>query len=166
MREVHSMFCPLVWMSITSGCARVIKVDLRFVSLPIDMLYFNTVSPLHTNPQVSNFQRCEHASNSSKEPGPVPSMSDMSETAVCPPSPVSDDPSTLPSPTSYPSSSLQLLVPVHSMPAPVCQLWYCTRYCTIRLKCFLYFVCVHFFAYYFCEVLLTYCSPVWYNQLC
>ena len=70
------------------------------------MLYFNTVSPLHTNPQVSNFQRCEHASDSSKEPGPVPSMSDMSEIAAHPPSPIADDPSALPSPTSYPSSRL------------------------------------------------------------
>ena len=42
---------------------------------------------------------------SSKEPEPVPSMSGISETAACPPSPIAEDPSALPSPTSSPSSS-------------------------------------------------------------
>ena len=42
---------------------------------------------------------------SSKEPEPVPSTSGMSETAACPPSPIADDPSGLPSPTSSHSSS-------------------------------------------------------------
>ena len=42
---------------------------------------------------------------SSKEPEPVPSTSGMSEIAACPPSPIADDPSALPSPTSSPSSS-------------------------------------------------------------
>ena len=64
-----------------------------------------TVSSLHTNIQVESFQRCERASGSSKEPEPVPSTSGMSEIAACPPSPVADDPSALPSPTSSPSSS-------------------------------------------------------------
>ena len=41
----------------------------------------------------------------SKEPEPAPSVSAMSETAACPPSPITDDPSALPSPTSSPSSS-------------------------------------------------------------
>ena len=42
---------------------------------------------------------------SSKEPEPVPSTSGMSEIAACPLSPISDDPSALPSPASSPSSS-------------------------------------------------------------
>ena len=42
---------------------------------------------------------------SSKEPEPVPSMSGVSEIAACLPSPIADDPSALPSPTSSPSSS-------------------------------------------------------------
>ena len=42
---------------------------------------------------------------SSKESEPVPSTSGVSETAACPPSPITDDPSALPSPTSFPSSS-------------------------------------------------------------
>ena len=42
---------------------------------------------------------------SSKEPEPKPSMSGMSEIAACPPSPIADDPSAPPSPTSSPSSS-------------------------------------------------------------
>ena len=41
----------------------------------------------------------------SKEPEPVPSVSGVSESAACPPSPIADDPSALPSPTSSPSSS-------------------------------------------------------------
>ena len=44
----------------------------------------STVSPPHTNLQVTNFQRCEHASDSSKEPKPLPSTSDVSDTAACP----------------------------------------------------------------------------------
>ena len=58
-----------------------------------------------------------------------------------------------------PSSSLQLLLPAYSMPAPVCQLLYCTplfsRYCTVRLKMFS-FLCL-FFMYYLCE---RYCKPI------
>ena len=42
---------------------------------------------------------------SSKEPEPVPSMSGMSEISAFPPSPIADDPSALPSPTSFPSFS-------------------------------------------------------------
>ena len=79
---------------------------------------------LHVNLQAANFQRCECASDSSKEPEPVPSMSDVSETAAGPLSPIADDPSALPSPTSSPSSGRQLFLPVYSMPAPVYQLLY------------------------------------------
>ena len=42
---------------------------------------------------------------SSKELEPVPSTSGVSEIAACPPSHIADDPSALPSPTSFPSSS-------------------------------------------------------------
>jgi len=42
-----------------------------------------TVSPLHTNLQVANFQRREHASGSSKELQAVPSMSGVSDIAAC-----------------------------------------------------------------------------------
>ena len=42
---------------------------------------------------------------SSKEPEPVLSTSGVSEIAACSPSPIADDPSALPSPTSSPSSS-------------------------------------------------------------
>ena len=50
------------------------------------------------------FKRVDRT-ESSKEPEPVPSMSGMSEIAACPPSPIADDPSALPSPTSSPPSS-------------------------------------------------------------
>ena len=42
---------------------------------------------------------------SSKEVEPVPSMSGVSEIEACPLSPIADDSSALPSPTSSPSSS-------------------------------------------------------------
>ena len=51
------------------------------------------------------FMTWEMARGSSKEPEPVPSTSGMSEIAACPLSPIADDPSALPSPTSSPSSS-------------------------------------------------------------
>ena len=41
----------------------------------------------------------------SKEPEPVPSTLGMNEIEVCPSSPIADDPSALPSPTSSPFSS-------------------------------------------------------------
>ncbi|KAM7224949.1 hypothetical protein CapIbe_022926, partial [Capra ibex] len=45
-------------------------------------------------------------SESSNEKEPVPSTSGMDETAFCPPSPIADHPSALPSPTcSSPSAS-------------------------------------------------------------
>ena len=80
------------------------------------------------NLQVVNFERRKHVSGSSKETGPVPSMSGMSEIAACPLSPIADDPKALPPPASSPSSSQQLL-PVPSMPAPMCQLLY---YCAFQ----------------------------------
>ena len=92
---------------------------------------------------------------SSKKPEPVPSTSGVSELAACPLSPIAGDPSALPSPTSSPRSSQQLFLPVHSMPAPVCQLLYCTTvlfkvlYCEIK-SVFLYFLCL-LFIYYLCE---------------
>ena len=42
---------------------------------------------------------------SSREPEPVPSASGMSQISACLPSPIANDPSALPSPTSSPSSS-------------------------------------------------------------
>ena len=52
----------------------------------------------------------------------IPSTSVVSEIAACPPYPIADDPTALPSLTSSPHFSQQLFLPVHSMPAPVCQL--------------------------------------------
>ena len=78
-------------------------------------IHTNTVSPLHMNLQVANFQRCKGATiqisldhffksvdrtESSKEPEPVPSTSGMSEIAPCPPPLLADDPSTLAAPSS------------------------------------------------------------------
>ena len=42
---------------------------------------------------------------SREKPEPVPSTSGMSEIAACPPSPIVENYSVLPSPTSFPSSS-------------------------------------------------------------
>ncbi|CAN0562980.1 unnamed protein product, partial [Rangifer tarandus platyrhynchus] len=48
----------------------------------------------------------------------IPPVSGVSDTAGGPPSPVADDPPALP----FPSSGRRRLSPIHSMPAPVCQL--------------------------------------------
>ena len=86
----------------------------------------------------------------------VLSMSGVSEIAACPPSPVVDDSSALPSPTISSSPSQYLFSPVQSMPAPVSQLLYCTTVCFKVLYCkvknvFFIFVCVCVFMYYLCE---------------
>ena len=96
-----------------------------------------------------NFQRCERTYGPSKEPEAVPLTSGMSETAARPPSPVADDPSTLPSPT---SSSQWLFLPLDAslwMPGIGLLQWYFSRYCTVRLK-MIYFLCL-FFMYYLCK---------------
>ena len=58
-----------------------------------------------TQTSLNHFFKRVDRIESSKEPEPVPSTSGMSEIAACPPSPIADDPSALPSPTSSPSSS-------------------------------------------------------------
>ena len=58
-----------------------------------------------TQTSLDHFFKRVHRIESSKEPEPVPSTSGMSEIAACTPSPIVDDPSALPSPTSSPSSS-------------------------------------------------------------
>ena len=119
---------------------------------PCVLFASSTVSPPHTNLQVTNFQRCERASDSSKEPKPVPSTSDVSDTAACPPSPIADDPSALPSPTPSPplSNSPCLFTRCQPLYASCCTgLLYFSRHCTVRFKIF-YFLCL-FFMYYFCE---------------
>ena len=73
---------------------------------------------------------------SSKEP--VPSVSGVSEIAACPPSPIADDPSALPSPTSSLSPSQSLFVLVHLMPAPACPILLKALFC----KGVLFFVSV------------------------
>ena len=88
------------------------------ITLSSHLVFIYTLSCLHMNLQVANFQRCECATTqtsldpvfmrvdrieSSKEPEPVPSMCGMSEIAACPPSPIADDLLALPSP-SMPSS--------------------------------------------------------------
>ena len=55
-----------------------------------------------------------------------------------------------------PSSGRKLFLPVHSVPAPVCQLLYFARHCTVKLKMFSLFLCL-FFMYYLCE---NYYKPV------
>ena len=54
--------------------------------------------------------------------GKEPSTSGMNEIAACPPSPMVNDASAPPSPTSSPSSSQYLFLLVHSMPTAVCQI--------------------------------------------
>ncbi|XP_057390086.1 tigger transposable element-derived protein 1-like isoform X2 [Balaenoptera acutorostrata] len=58
-----------------------------------------------TQTSLDRFYKRVDRIKSSKEPEPVPSTSGVSEIATCPPSPIADDPSALPSPTSSSSSS-------------------------------------------------------------
>ena len=58
-----------------------------------------------TQTSLDHFFRRVDKIETSKEPEPVPSTSSVSEIAACPPSPIADHPSALPSPTSSPSSS-------------------------------------------------------------
>ena len=81
---------------------------------------------------------------SSKEPEPVPSVSSVSDIAACPPL-FADDPSALPSPTLSLLQSVTLLAcPLDASPsvpgaARCCTvLLYFLRYCTVRLKCFIF----------------------------
>ena len=117
----------------------------------------NTVSPLHWSLQDVNFQKCEHATPSGKEPEPMPSVSGMSEVAACRLSPIADDPSALSSPTSSPTSSVTLSV--CSLDARCSsQLLYCT---TILFKAMnhlvknVYFFCL-LFVYYFDYITVQY----------
>ena len=87
---------------------------------------------------------------SSREPETGPSTSGVSEVAACPPSPIADDPSALPSPTSSPVSNSCLLTrcqPFYASRNIV--LLYFSRYCTVRFKTSVFCVCS--FMYYLCE---------------
>ena len=116
------------------------------------VFFGNTISTLHANLHVMNFQRCERASGSWRETEPELSTSSMSEIAACPLSPVADNPF---------SSTISHLLPVlQSVTLPACSLdaspcmptvvLYC---CTLQgtalwdLKC-LFFV---FVFYVLCE---------------
>ena len=74
------------------------------------------------------------------------SVSGMSDTAPCPPSPIADNPSALPSPTPSLLQSVALLAcSLHTSPwMPAVVLYYST----VRLKCLFYFL---FVMYYLCE---------------
>ncbi|XP_066875983.1 tigger transposable element-derived protein 1-like isoform X3 [Kogia breviceps] len=58
-----------------------------------------------TQTSLDRFYKRVDRIKSCKEPEPVPSTSGVSEMAPCPPSPIADDPSAVPSPTSSSSSS-------------------------------------------------------------
>ena len=109
---------------------------------------------LHMNIQGSNFQRCETC---------IPSISGLSETAAYPPSPIADDPSALPSPTSSVSRSSGLFTQCRPLCASSCAvLLYISRYCTVRFKMFSFF----FFKLFVGKVLQTNNNTALYSQLC
>ena len=84
---------------------------------------------------------------SSKEPKPVPSSSDVSEITACPPSPIADDTSVLPFPTSSPSSSQSVTLLACSLNASPC-MPAVVLYCKIKNVFFNF--CV-FKIYYLCK---------------
>ena len=78
---------------------------------------------------------------SSKEAEPLPSMSGVSELLACPLSPIADDPSGLPSPTSSPSSirnSSGLFTPCQPLCASCCDVLFKVLHCKIK-NAFLFF---------------------------
>ena len=81
----------------------------------------------------------------------IPSVSGMSEITAFPPSPIVDDPSGLPSPTSsLTSSNCCLFTRCQPLYVSCCSVpLYFSRYCTVRLKYFIYFLCL-LFMYYLC----------------
>ena len=87
-----------------------------------------------------------------KEPDLAPSLSDASEIAACPPSPVADDPSALPSPTPLPppvSKSSRLFTGCQLLYARYCTvLLYPSRHYNIRLKALSLFLCLFIFVMY------------------
>ena len=85
----------------------------------------------------------------------MPLMSGIGNIAVCPPSPIADDLSVLPSLTSFPFSSQKLFWPVHWMSASLCYLLDCATVLFKALCCkikyvFFIFLCL-FFMYHLCE---------------
>ena len=108
------------------------------------------------------FKRIERI-ESSKEPEPVPSTSNESESAACPPSPVAADPSVLPSPTASPvSNSCRLLTPCQScVPAVVL---YCVLFKVLccKIKSILFIFCV-FFSCIICVRSIT--NPLQYSTI-
>ena len=84
----------------------------------------------------------------------MPSTSGMSETASCPASPVADNVSALPSPTSSPSSS-RWLCSLDASPCMPAVILYFSRCYSIKLKMFYFSVFV--FMYYLYE---NYYTPI------
>ena len=102
------------------------------------------------------FFRKVDRTESSKEPESVPSAPGMSETAACPPSPIADDPSVLPSPTSSPNSSQSLFLPVHliqSLYQLLCSTSVAFKVLYYKIKKVL-FLCL-LFMYYLCESIIN-----------
>ena len=96
---------------------------------------------------LDQFLKRAHTTESSKEPGAVPSISGISEIEDCPPSPTTDDPSALSFPTSSPHpshssclfSQFQLLyVSCYTI------LLYFSKYCKVKMfaSVFLFMYCV------------------------
>ena len=99
--------------------------------------------PEYTKSPMYQHLCCEH----SKLQTCIPSTAGVSEVAACPQSRVADDPSALPPPTSSPSSSQWLFLPIHSMTpldTSCCTgLLYFSRHRTLIFK-MLYFLCLFF----------------------
>ena len=91
-------------------------------------------------------------------PEPTPSTSSVSEIAACPPSPIAEDLSALP----FPTSSQWLFLPVHSTPALLhhCLLFYCDFQGITTLKVFSLFFEFAFGVLFIWKVLYTYYSTV------
>ena len=105
----------------------------------------------------------------SKGPNVHPSASGMSEPAAGPPSPITEHALAPPSPTSSPSSSKSLFLPVPLMPAPVCQLlcWTAVLFKVLSWKIKnAFFIFSVFYALFTRKVLQAYYSSGQDSRLC
>ena len=88
-----------------SGCAFMYFHVQYFIKYGSTASLFQTQARATTQTSLDPFFNRVDRIKSNKKPEPVPSTSGLSEIAACPPSPIADHPSALPSPTSSPSSS-------------------------------------------------------------
>ena len=120
-----------------------------------------TVSPLHTNFQVANFQRCERAFH--QRPAWVKLQLAL-RLLLLTILQLYHLPPPLPPPVSNSSCLFTRCQPLYASCCTV--LLYFSRYCTVRIKNVFFIFCVCFFCIICVKTIINLLSTVLYNQLC